>query len=439
MQDLDRFSFSGITQGILNVVGGQYRSTIKFYGWAAHEQMAIRRLTLDWGDGTVQDFNDVKLKNHKPFCSVQKECYSPSDGFTGLTCQADNDCPITAQACRAMGSCKDKKNLVCGQDRDCRRDGSQDTCEFRAFFGNSADACEATPFEFSHVYTCAPNAASTLPRCSGQNLVTSIEVLPTPADVVAPSGGRPGTCFFGGVDGFVTEGRPRPVCTATGDAGAAECRRLYGSILGITDLRREGGQIPTAVYDAISCGPRPVSAAPVLRTPEGAPFITQARCSRDTTRFCRNDNDCAAGDQCIAAGIAPPNGCWDDQNDACRFTPRVFIQDNWGWCTGECRTVKTGEILTDAPSSGVRHPYGGCFTPVPVGAQDNKATRLNTEAGSIDSNTLTGFDRDTQLSTKLECSIDLPAGPFGSTGPSARRSYRPWIVFPGSVQLRPRN
>ncbi len=439
VQDLDRFSFGGITQGILNVVGGQYRSTIKFYGWAAHEQMAIRRLTLDWGDGTVQDFNDVKLKNHKPFCSVQKECYSPSDGFTGLTCQADNDCPITAQACRAMGSCKDKKNLVCGQDRDCRRDGSQDTCEFRAFFGNSADACEATPFEFSHVYTCAPNAASTLPRCSGQNLITSIEVLPTPADVVAPSGGRPGTCFFGGVDGFVTEGRPRPVCSATGDAGAAECRRLYGSILGIADVSRPSAQIPEAVFNAISCGPRPVSAAPVLRTPEGAPLITQARCSRDTTRFCRNDNDCAAGDQCIAAGIAPPSGCWDDQNDACRFTPRVFIQDNWGWCTGECRTLKAGEILTDSPTSGVKHPFGGCFTPVPVGAQEDKATRLNTEANSVDSNSLTGFDRETRSSPKLECSIDLPSGPFTSTGASSRRSYRPWIVFPGSVQLRPRN
>ncbi len=438
IQDLDRFSFSGITQGILNVVGGQYRSTIKFYGWAAHEQMAIRRLAVDWGDGTVQDFNDVKLKNHKPFCSVQKECFSPTDGFTGLTCQSDNDCPVSAQACRAMGSCKDKKNIVCAIDRDCRRDGSQDTCDFRAFFGNSAEACEATPFEFSHVYACPANAASTLPRCSGQNLVTGVEPVTPPSDVIAPSGGRPGTCFFGGADSFATEGRPRPTCTTTGDAGRAECRRLYGAILGITDVSAPSTQIPAAVFNAISCGPAPIGTAlPVLRTPEGDPVITQARCSRDTTRFCRVDTDCAAGDQCIAAGIAPPNGCWDDRNDACRFTPRVFVQDNWGWCSGECRTQRTGDGLTDSPTSGIKHPFGGCYTPTPLGADvRTQSTRFNTQREVTDSqpNQLVGAG-----GSGLECAIDRPLGPFTATGPDPRRNFRPWITFPGSVQLRPRN
>lgn len=429
VQDLDKFSMNGITQGIINVVGGQYRSTIKFFGWAAHEQMAIRHLAVDWGDGMVQDFNDVKLQNHKPYCSVQKECFSPADGFTGLTCQSDNDCPITAQACRSMGSCRDKDTLTCGQDSDCQRDGSKDTCTLREFFGNSAGACQASPFEFSHAYACPRDAASSLPRCSGQNFRSddSSAIIP-PSDVVAPSSGHAGTCFFGSVDSFMIDGRTRPTCTATGTAGRTQCQTAYQAVFGSTGT-------PADTLNAFSCGPSLDGAAiPVL------PTATQGRCSEDTTRFCNANSDCAAGDTCIAAGLAPPGGCWDDLNNACRFTPRVFLQDNWGWCSGECRSQVAGDTLTDAPGSPVKHPYGGCYSPVPLGGNvETQSVRYNTQpiADRDHPNQLTGYDRDIGVAARLECAMDRPLGAFTSTGVQSMRNFRPWIVFPGSVQLRP--
>lgn len=452
VQDLDKFSFNGITQGIVNVVGGQYRSVIKFYGWAAHEQMSLRQLSVDWGDGTIQDFSDVKLKNHKPFCSVTKECYSPTDGFTGLTCESNNECPLQAQACRSMGSCKDKKNLVCAQDSDCRRDGSTDSCDVRSFFGNSVDACEASPFEYAHVYACPASAPSMLPRCSGQNFTSPTSGSVTfngVADVFAPAGGRAGTCFFGAVDSLAVDGRARPTCTATGAAGATECRAAYARIFNITDTSREGTQFPATIQDGISCGP-PTQASGVRPVNGSGPTVipvVQSRCSGDTSRFCRVNtatetyNDCAAGDTCIEAALAPPNGCWDDQNNACRFTPRVFLQDNWGWCTGECRSEKVGDTLQDNASSLVRHAYGGCYTPVPVGADERKETaRLNTDLSSAVSS-LAGWNGTEAIkdTVNIECRTDRPNGALPSTDADRRRNFRPWIVFPGSIQIRPRN
>lgn len=427
VQDLDRFNFNGITQGIVNVIGGQHRSSIKFYGWAAHEQMALRRLAVDWGDGTVEQFNDVRLKNHKPVCSVQKECYSPATGFTGLTCESDTECPLSAQACRQMGSCKEKQNLTCAQDSDCRRDGSKDACVFRAFFGNSGEACEASPFEFAHVYNCSATAAQALPSCIGQNYSVA-QAIPVPSNVVTPANGQSGTCFFGTYDRTVLGGAVRPVCTTQ-----SECLTAY--------TRLANGTSPTAeVQGQISCG------APINQRTGVLPDATEARCSGDTTRHCRNNNDCAAGDRCIAAGIAPPGGCWDSMSNTCRFTPRLFLQDNWGWCTGECRAARTGELLTDTTGAVIRHPYGGCYSPVPEGADPQTgAARLNTSAIPVSraGNELLGQARAVDDILGLECSIDRPFGtlnltPTGVTSSDPRRSYRPWIVFPGSLQLRPR-
>lgn len=433
-QDLDKFSFNGITQGIVNVVGGQYRSTIKFFGWAAHEQMAIRHLSVDWGDGAVQDYDDVKLKNHKPYCSVNKECYSPTDGFTGLTCETNNDCPLQAQACRSMGSCKDKQNLVCGQDSDCRRDGTQDTCSIRAFFGNSPEACEASPFEFSHVYACPANAASTLPSCVNQNLSATAGgpiVSPVPADVVAPVGSTPGKCYFGNaLDSSVMDAfnNVRPTCSVAG-AAAADCVAAYARAINVADVNT----IPAATRNAILCGPPAVGTITGVTGSAGTVIPpTQARCSRDASRFCAVNADCAAGDSCIAGGMAPPNGCWDALNNACRFTPRVFLQDNWGWCTGECRAQRVGDTLQDIPGSPVRHAYGGCYTPVSEGADISSATRLNTEASNVQG-ALTG-PAGTADSPALECAANRPTGSLPS---DPKRNFRPWIVFPGSIQLRP--
>ncbi len=414
----DRFTFNGVTEGVLNVQAGQQRSTIKFYGWAADNQMAIRQMAVDWGDGFVQSFDDVKLKNRKPFCSVQKECYSPSEGFTGLTCTADTDCPVTAQACRPKGTCKDNAAILCSQDSDCRRGGGEDTCEVRTFFGSSAEACEATYFDFSHVYTCNQNAASQLPRCSNRN---PLNVDPG-RELVVPSNVRAGTCFFGEFDSIAMEAeRDRPSCQ-----NVSECQRYF------TTRYPEAASANTSNF---SCGP-------ISQTREYTlPGPTQARCSGDASRVCTDDTDCAAGDRCVSGGLAPPGGCFDETAGVCRYTPRVLIRDNWGWCTGECRSVRLGGALADPNDALIVHPYGGCYSAVPLGSVKpyEQATRLNTD-GNVSS-----FVPDRENNYD-ECSVAAPSGRFtsaksGSTPLQAQstRNNRPWIVFPGSIQLRPRN
>jgi hypothetical protein len=81
------------------------------------------------------------------------------------------------------------------------------------------------------------------------------------------------------------------------------------------------------------------------RDGSGLPACSNSpRCSRDTNRTCTtpgSTSECAPGDICLE-GLAPVGGCFDEEIRTCRFSPRVMIQDNFGWCTGECRAGLTG-------------------------------------------------------------------------------------------------
>lgn len=305
VQRMDQMSFEGQSEGVISATGGQYKGTIRFYAWAAHNQMPMRRLVLDWGDGFKQELPDAKLKNHKPFCGVQKECYDQVNGHSGLTCQTDYDCPAGFGRCAPLGSCSERSYVACTQDSDCRATASsKETCKLRNYFGNTPEACETNYFEFSHVYTCDQTQL------------------------------------------------PAACAAATG-----YCSRNPGATCSTTDLR-----------------------------------------------------NCGAGDTCVQ-NMAPAGGC--STNNTCRFTPRILLEDNWGWCTGECRDTKVGNVLTDSSSSKVVHKYGGCYSGSPLGVDGVtfRGTRLNTDGARITN----------------ECRFE-----------SSSRSIRPWIVYPGSLQLRVR-
>lgn len=342
------FSFNGQTEGPLPISGGQHKSTIQFYAWASHNQMPIRRMMIDWGDGFVQSLPDAKIKNHKPFCGGTKECYivtGPTRGHTGLTCNTDNDCPAGYGRCENMGTCVKQADKTCAQDSDCTGGTSGvvgDRCNIRQFFGNSPDACEQNYFEFSHVYVCNGQRSVMQPTCS--------------------------TAYASGSD--------------------------------------------SSIYH---CARNP-------EVPCGTPGLDAA---------------CGPNEYCLA-DLAPKGGCWDETTHACHFTPRVLVEDNWGWCTGECRqnrhavpgvggapaTVEVsddtnGDATVGSEMVSVAHPFGGCYSGMPVNGTPNKnEVRLNT-------------NQRLPL-TDNECNAENPGDS------DARFLMRPWIVYPGSLQLRSR-
>ncbi|MCK9361895.1 hypothetical protein M0Q28_06795 [Patescibacteria group bacterium] len=320
----DAFSFNGQTDGVVNVGGGSHKSTMRFYAWAAHNQMPLRQVVIDWGDGFNQRVDDTRMKNRKPFCGVQREC----SNTPGLTCQTDSDCPAGAGRCVAVGTCAQNPNLTCSQDADCTVGGVTDTCNVRTMFGNSTEACQADYFDFAHLYSCGAQQTA------------------DPAE-----------------------------------GGLQRC-------------------------------------------------TNQPRCSRDTNRTCTtpgSTTECAPGDVCLE-GLAPVGGCFDTELRSCRFSPRVMIQDNFGWCTGECRASVTGGQPDDSSSVAVRHPNGGCWTGATLGRDQNIRTNTNSAGSNLVTSNL--------VISISECKEDAVNSIPTGVVPAGSRTARPWIVYPGSLQLR---
>lgn len=396
IQRMDMFSFNGQADGPINVGGGLHKSTLRFYAWASANQMPLRQVVIDWGDNSVQRIDDTRMKNRKPFCGVQKECSDPIRG-AGLTCQTDADCPAGTGRCVPLGTCANRPQVYCSQDSDCATtrvepDGSTvpvaDRCQVRTLFGNSPEACEANYLDFAHSYRCGAAERATLPDCRG----TGAPYIP------------PGQCYFGPtVDGFIVGtvfDYTRPTCSVAADCNAA----LVAA-----------GEDPVA---SPSCGPPPgIGASP------------PARCSRDPGRTCPTPGStagCAPGDVCID-GLSPIGGCFDAATNACSFTPRVMVQDNWGWCTGECRSSTTGGQPDDPTTARIRHPYGGCYSGE---ALSGERVRFNTQSGVGAAGVVIENDLYLTGEAKSECAEDKP----GTLG--ASRNQRPWIVYPGSLQLQ---
>lgn len=395
---LDAISLDGLADGSVMGGGGEHKSNLRFYAWAAHEQMPLRQVTVDWGDNKTQVIDDTRLKNRKPFCGVQKECKL----VAGLTCQIDSDCPPGAGTCVSVGTCEKTPQKMCNTNDDCTVSGVKDTCNIRTMFGNSTDACQQDYFDFAHVYTCGAIEAVSLPTCT-KPLV----------------GGAPvnyNQCYYGPSDSalmsgstFATPGiefSTRPSCSVV-----ADCATAYQTALGVA--------MPASIT-GVSCGP-------------GTGALVSTRCSRDPSRVCTpgapftSPEGCAAGDTCIDS-LAPPSGCFDATSNSCRFTPRVMIQDNWGWCSGECRGTTVAGNLEDVGGVKVKHPFGGCYTGNVFNGTLEERVRFNTKStestwgsGTPASLYVTGDQRDKYG----ECSSDASGG-----------SVRPWIVYPGSLQLR---
>jgi hypothetical protein len=162
VSSLGTFALNGLAGGLVNGGVGNHVATMRFYAWAAHDQMPMRRITIDWGDGNVTEVPDAHMKNRKPYCQTSKECTETP----GLTCQTDADCPPGGGLCATWGNCSNDPNRKCYNDRGCDIGGVQGFCEPRVPFGNDQDACDENFFEFRHAYTCPADVAdSSLPSC----------------------------------------------------------------------------------------------------------------------------------------------------------------------------------------------------------------------------------------------------------------------------------
>ncbi len=295
----DAFTFENQSEGMVALVGGQSMNTIRFYGWAADNQGGLKEAWIDWGDGMVQEFHDVKMKNKKPFCGIGRECQF----IPGLTCSSDIDCPPAGGRCQDVGYCQARPAQSCSRDEECPPKVLHDKCIKHVPFGSTEMACEQNYFEYTHVYSCGKEMKEILEPCGSQ---------------------------------------------------------MY--------------------------------------------------CSRENSRKCSQDSNCGVGDKCLV-GLAPPGGCFDYDKSACRFTPRVMLKDNWGWCTGECRRKDLGNGLLGVGAIGtedVIFKNGGCYD----------GTHLTSNMNS-----------QQQIITTNYCD------PKTENYSPANRWIRPWIVFKGALQL----
>jgi hypothetical protein len=145
---VNSFSVDDASEGQVIYFGSQVQSTLRFYAWASDDQAPLTDIWVDWGDGTVQKVTDGRIKNHKPFCGVAKQC----ENIPGLSCSSDADCPANAGKCVETGSCSADPGRSCFKDSQCGTTGGN--CVKRLTYGNSPNDCEQNYFEFSHSYNC---------------------------------------------------------------------------------------------------------------------------------------------------------------------------------------------------------------------------------------------------------------------------------------------
>lgn len=140
-------------------IGGMFTANAKFFAFADDNQMPIKRIMINWDDGTpvVNADRYGKYKNRKPYCAVNEGgvvglCGKPDvSGKTvpsQLTCATDNECATVdpSYVCLTKDNKDPAKKLP-------SKFGSQDAFDV-ARFGNQPRACEPAYFEFNHVYTC---------------------------------------------------------------------------------------------------------------------------------------------------------------------------------------------------------------------------------------------------------------------------------------------
>lgn len=142
---------------------GQLAATLSFFAFADDNHMPIRRVMINWGDGSniSNEANYGRYQNRKPYCAPDNET--------------------------VQNRCADNSQLTCSTDSDCAA-GVKCEAPSALAFGDAARACSTNYHEFNHSYTCGSGdtqhqvAVSALPGHIQTRLLTTYEL--QPSDVV---------------------------------------------------------------------------------------------------------------------------------------------------------------------------------------------------------------------------------------------------------------
>ena len=129
---------NGQDTGDIEVEGGFSRANVNFFAAADRNQLPIRRVIVDWGDGRSMSGSDAPdnfYKNHR--------------GLEAGT-----------------------KDIICNQGDE---------------WGKTSESCEANYFSYNHTYTCDAIMIANLPACSASDPVNCVE---------NKGGPGPETCVF---------------------------------------------------------------------------------------------------------------------------------------------------------------------------------------------------------------------------------------------------
>lgn len=131
------FSVNGQTSGTIEAQSGTAPVTVSFYAYNENgEQMPLRLLLVDWGDGTDPVEARGAFKNHK-------------------------------HQCRSFCSQAGQQGRACSTDEECQDDQNPEAQCLPFNFGDSDDACiddslnTSGFFTFSHTYTCEGSSPCT--------------------------------------------------------------------------------------------------------------------------------------------------------------------------------------------------------------------------------------------------------------------------------------
>ncbi|MFH1253693.1 MAG: hypothetical protein V1664_05215 [Candidatus Uhrbacteria bacterium] len=127
-QNEGKFSVNGVDAGVLQFSGGSVHLTVNFFAWADSDQMPIRDVTVDWGDG---DHADSSLD-------------WPTDSQSGTR-------GAGGSYYRNHRGLEAQDELICGSE-----DNSRDE------WGFQSDACETAYFSFEKDYYCSKTMVDTM-------------------------------------------------------------------------------------------------------------------------------------------------------------------------------------------------------------------------------------------------------------------------------------